>query len=170
MSTPITCASRAIWPSVPTTPLTCGCQASVTIRIFMRSGCFGRRRQRHRRPAVVACVRPGDDLKSAVVAFGNRSAAFHPVAAIDVTQSVFVMHGSGVNMAADHTVRLMMPGLGCQRLFEGTDIIHRILDLEFRPFRQRPIRRTEHAAESIEDTIGGKGEFVGLVTEEREPT
>ena len=66
-------------------------------------------------------TRPGDDLEAAVVALGHRRAAFHPVAAIDVAQAEIVVHGGGVDVAADHAVDLMMLGFGGQRLLEGAD-------------------------------------------------
>src|SRR5262245_40726194 len=168
-STPCDFASRATWPRVRTTPLTCGCQASVTTIIFMKSSRFCRRRPGDRRFSAVTGTRPGDDLKPAVMAFGNPRAAFDPVATIDVAQTVVVMHGGRVDVSADYAVGLMVSGLGGKSFLEGADIIDRVLDFKLGPFRKRPIRCTEHASERVEDSIGRQGKLVGLVAKKREP-
>src|SRR5262245_20553735 len=168
-SMPCDVASRATWPKVRTTPLTCGCQASVTTMIFMKSSRFCRRRPGDRRFSAVTGTRPGDDLKPAVVAFGDRRAAFDPVATIDVAQTVVVMHGGGVDVTADYAVGLMVSGLGGQSFLEGADIVDRVLDFKLGPFRKRPVRRTEHAPERVENSIGSQGKLVGLVAKKREP-
>jgi len=113
---------------------------------------------------------PGDDLEPPVVALGDRRAAFHPVATVDVAKPVIVVHRGRMNMTADHPVSLMMFSLGCQRLFERADVVDGILDLQLCPFRQRPIGRAEHTAEGVEDPIGGECKFIGLVAEQCEPT
>ena len=69
-------------------------------------------------------------------------AAFHPIAAIDVADAVVVVHDRMMDMAADDSVG-GMPGLGHQRLLEGADEIHRILDLQLGPLRERPIRESQ---------------------------
>src|SRR5262249_49407669 len=160
-------ASRATWPRVRTTPLTCGCQASVAIRIFMKSSRFCRGRQSCRPFSAVTRMRPGNDFKPAVVAFSDSGAAFDPIATIDVKQAIVVMHGGGVNVAANHAVGLMMPGLGRQRFLEGADIVDRVLDLQFGPFRKRPVRCAKHAPEAVEDPIGRKRKLVSLITKKR---
>ena len=48
-------------------------------------------------------------------------------------------------------------------------IIDRVLHLQLGPFRQRPIRRAQHAAQSVEHAVGGEREVVGLVAQERQP-
>ena len=58
------------------------------------------------RPCAGLC--PGDDLERAVVTLGDRRAAFDPVAAVDVAQAEVVMHGGGVDVAADHAVGLVV--------------------------------------------------------------
>ena len=107
--------------------------------------------------------------KLAIVALGHRGAAFHPVAAIDVAQAEIVVHGGGVDVAADHAIDVMMLGFGRERLFEGADIIDRVLDLQLRPFRQRPVGRAQYAAHGVEQAIGGERKFVSLVAEQRQP-
>ena len=99
----------------------------------------------------------------------HRRAALHPVAAIDVAQAEIVVHGGGVDVAADHAVGLMVLGFGRQRLLERADEIDRVLHLQLGPFRQRPIGRAQHAAHGVEDAVGGEREVVGLVAQEREP-
>src|SRR5690242_5086415 len=103
----------------------------------MRSGCLRwRTRRRFCRTCIAAGVGPGgpgDDLEMAVVAFADSGAAFHPVAAVDVTQAVVVVHGGGMDMTADHAVRLMVPCFRRQRLLERADIVDRVLDLQLRP-------------------------------------
>ena len=88
---------------------------------FRGRSCRLRLRCASARLDVVARLRPGDDLESAVVMLGHRRAAFHPVAAIDVTQAEIVVHGGGVDVAADHAVDAMMLGLGGERLLERAD-------------------------------------------------
>ena len=135
----------------------------------MQSGRFRRFGHRHSSISAVAGLCPGDDLEPAVVPLGDRRAAFHPVAAVNVSKSVVVVHRGRMNVTADHPVSLMVPGFGRQRLLERANVVDGILDLQLRPFRQRPIRCAEYAAESVENPIGGECEFVGFVTKQREP-
>ncbi len=114
-------------------------------------------------------VCPRDDLERAVVTFRDRGTAFDPVAAVDVADAEVVVDGGCVDVAADHAIGLVAVRFGGERLLEGADVIHRVLDLVLGPFRQRPVRRAEDAAEAVEHAVGGEREVVGLVAEQREP-
>ncbi len=74
-----------------------------------------------------------------------------------------------MDVAADHAVGVVMLGFGRQRLLEGADVVDRVLHLQLGPLRQRPIRRAEHAAQDVEEPVGGEREVVGLVAEQRQP-
>ena len=114
-------------------------------------------------------IGPGDDLETAVLVLGERGAAFNPVAAIHVADAMFVADGGVVDMAADHAVGAVTPRFARKRLFERADIIHRVLDLQLRPLRQRPVGDAEHAAEEVDEAVHLDGEIVGLVAEMGEP-
>ena len=58
-----------------------------------------------------------------------------------------------VDMAADDAVHLPAVRLGGQRLLEGADIVHRVLDFVLRPLRQRPIGKPEPAANGVEIAV-----------------
>src|SRR4029453_7581193 len=115
-------------------------------------------------------MRPGDDFEAAIVPLAHRRAAFHPVATVNVTQPIIVVHRRGVNVAADHAIGLVALRLGRERFLERTDIIDRVLDLELGPFRKRPIWRAQHTAERVENPVSLEREFIGFVAEKREPT
>src|SRR5262245_45801078 len=84
-------------------------------------------------------IGPGDDLEMAVVMLDQRRAALHPVAAVHVADACLVADHGVVDVAADHTVGVMAPCLGRERLLERADIVDGVLDLLLRPLRQRPI-------------------------------
>ena len=79
------------------------------------------------------------------------------------------MQRGGVDVAADHTVGLVMFGFGRQRLLESADEIDRVLHLHLRPFRQRPVGAAEDAQQQIENAVHRDRKVVGLVAEQREP-
>src|SRR5690242_828935 len=103
------------WPvvdSVRTTPLICGCQASVMKRILTVlsllpscvSACALRSRSggRPRFGFSFARDQPGDDFESAALMLDQRGAALDPVAVIAVGDAVDVAHDRVVNVTADH--------------------------------------------------------------------
>ena len=114
-------------------------------------------------------IGPGDDLETAVLVLDQRGAAFHPVAAVHVANAVLVADGGVVDMAADHAVGAVPPRLGGERLLEGADVVHGVLDLQLGPLRQRPIGHAEHAAEEVDQPVHLDREVVGLVAEMGEP-
>ena len=114
-------------------------------------------------------VGPFDDLELAVVVLDHGGAALHPVAAIDVANAVVVVDDGMVDVPADHPVGGVPLRLGHQRLLELADEIHRVLDLQLGPLRERPIRKAQAPAQRVEDAVGRDGEVVGLVAQEREP-
>src|SRR5215472_11135828 len=87
--------------------------------------------------------RPADDLEPAVRVLGDSRATFHPVSAIDVPNAGCLVNRRMMNVTADDAVDAMTLSFRSQRAFEFADEIHGILDLQFRPFRQRPIRESE---------------------------
>ena len=131
----------------------------------MRSSRFCRWRGYGRWFASVAGVSPDDDLEIAVVAFDHSRAAFDPIAAVDIAKAIVVVHRRHMNVAADDAFSLVVSRLCRQSLLEGPDIVDRVLDLELRPLRQRPIWGSEHFAECVEDTVGGKCQLVGFIAE-----
>src|SRR5580704_12019378 len=86
---------------------------------------------------------PGDDLQTSVVMLGNRRAAFDPIAAIHVMDAVLVTQRRIVNVPADNAVGAVTARLIGKRLLEVSDEIDRLLHLELRPLRQRPIGQPE---------------------------
>ena len=114
-------------------------------------------------------ARPGDDLETAVVVLDHRGAAFHPVAAIDVADAVIVVDDGVMDVTADDAVGGVPTRLGHQRLLELADEVHRVLDLQLGPLRQRPVGEAQPAAQRVEHAVGDDGEVVGLVAERGEP-
>ena len=76
---------------------------------------------------------PGNDLKPAIRMFRDGGAAFHPVAAIDVSNAEVVADGGVMNMAANHAVGTASFRFERQRPLEFTNIVDRIFDLVFCP-------------------------------------
>src|SRR4029453_217339 len=114
-------------------------------------------------------MRPGDDFDAAIVPLAHRGAAFHPVAAVDVTQPIVVVHRRGVDVAADHAIGPVALRLGREGFLERPDIIDRVLYLKLGPFRKRPVWRAEHAAKGVENPVSREREFIGFVAEKCEP-
>src|ERR1700730_15708581 len=86
---------------------------------------------------------PGDDLQPAVEMLDRRAAALHPVAAIDVARRRKIADRGMMNVTADHALRMSSRRLGGERLLEALDVVEHVLDLEFRPLRQRPTRQAQ---------------------------
>ena len=114
-------------------------------------------------------IGPGDDFEPAVLVLDERGAAFDPVAAVHVADAVLVADRGVVDMAADHAIGAVPPRFAGQGLFERADIVHRVLDLQLRPLRQRPIGHAEHAPEEVDQAVHLNGEVIGLVAEMGEP-
>jgi hypothetical protein len=74
-----------------------------------------------------------------------------------------------VDMAADNAVDAMALRLGGQRLLEGSDIVHGVLDLVLCPLRQRPIGKTELTANGVEIAVHEDRKIVGGVAKKRQP-
>src|SRR5690606_2525090 len=97
--------------------------------------------QRHgRRTARIedaAELLPADDLHAAVEMLDDGGAALHPVAGIDVGETVEVAGGGGMDMAADDAVDAMSSRLGGKRCLEAADEVDRVFHSGFCPRRQR---------------------------------
>src|SRR5215831_11517182 len=89
--------------------------------------------------SVVSRIAPGDDLEASVLVFGERRAALHPVAAVHVADALLVTNDGVVNVTADHSFGAVTPCFGDERGLERANIVHRVLDLQLGPLRQRPI-------------------------------
>ena len=100
---------------------------------------------------------------------GDRGAALDPVAAIDIADAEILVDRRVMDVAADDAVDAAALRLGSQRLLEGADIVHCVLDLVLRPLRQRPIGEAKPPAQCVEVAVDEDGEVVGLVAGEREP-
>src|SRR5260221_10461974 len=101
--------------------------------------------------------------------FRDGSAAFHPVAAIDVGDAEIVMDGGVMNMAANHAVRAASLGLEHQCLLEFANVIDGVLDLSLRPLGQRPIAEAEAPAQVVENTVNNDSNRIGVVAQMGEP-
>ena len=112
---------------------------------------------------------PADDFHPPVMVLHYRRAAFHPVPAIDVADAEIVVDRGVMDVAADDALGVMLPGIGGQRALVFADIGHRVLHLQLRPLRERPISEPEHAADVVEDAVDEDRRVVGLVAEQREP-
>src|SRR4030088_2297728 len=82
---------------------------------------------------------------------------------------MFVADDGVMDVAADYSIGTVPPRLGGQRLFEGADIIHGVLDLQLRPLRKRPIGHAEPAPTEVDEAIHLDCEIVGLVAKMSEP-
>src|SRR5262249_30617740 len=100
----------------------------------------------------------------------HRRAAFHPVAAIDVAQAEIFADDGMVDVSADDSVDAAAPvRLGGQRLLVLSDELHRVLDFQLGPFRQRPIGQAKRAPDRVEIGIDPDRDIVGVAAQEREP-
>jgi hypothetical protein len=97
------------------------------------------------------------------------SAAFDPVAAVDVAGVHVVADRRVMDMPADHAVHRMAPRLADQRALVLADVVHGVLDLELEPLRQRPVRIAQQAARGVEHAIEPKRGLVGMIAEVGEP-
>src|ERR1700722_4153129 len=133
---------------VRTTPLTCGCHASVTIRMRcegasgsistgsgsgMRSGSLRDRnvaRAEERQPVHGS---PVDELHASVVVFDEGGAAFDPVAVVHVHDPVDLAHFGVMDVTANHAIETAAARLGGQRGLKTVDRFHRFLHLALQP-------------------------------------
>ncbi len=157
-----------------TTPLTCGCQASVATRIRIRPRPWrpprrGRARAGAAPPGLPAQGQPAHDLEPAVVVLGHEGAGFHEIARVDVGDAVDVPHGGVVDVAADHPVHGVLHGILRHHLLEVADEVDGVLHLQLGPGREGPVGEAEAAADDVEHRVGRDGGGVGPVAEVGEP-
>ncbi len=107
-------------PSVVTTPLICGCQASVTIAIFFIFTPAEGYRKRH-------AFTPVDDTEGAAFVFCQRRTAFHPVSGVAVERVAHHLDGSVMDVTTDDTVNLLFPDRTQQMLLEIAYVINGLL-------------------------------------------
>ena len=120
ISAPSARADCAMVSSDRTTPLTCGRQASVATNIRIKPPPLSSRQGLGalgsvRRVAFSRRLVPPQNLKCAVVMFGDRGAAFDEVAGIDVELAADRLDRRVMDMAADHAVDVAARGLGRER-------------------------------------------------------
>ncbi|GJE62734.1 hypothetical protein MPOCJGCO_4869 [Methylobacterium trifolii] len=99
----------------------------------------------------------------------DRGAGFHPVAGVEVAQAVDLAVGRMVDVAADHPVRPLPPGLVGQEPLELADEVDRVLHLQLRPGREGPVGQPEAAAQLVQAGVDEQREAVGAVPEVGEP-
>jgi len=118
---------------------------------------------------LIASTMQAGAAEAAVRVLDDRGAALDPVAAIEIAHAEIRVDRGVMDVAADHAVGAVAVGLGDQRLLELADIADRVLDLELRPLRERPVREAEPAPHRVENAIGHDREIVGGAAEQREP-
>jgi len=91
-----------------------------------------------------------NQLDLAVKIFHQRGAAFHPIAAIQIIHIANLFYLRPVDMAANHTVGLLV----ARHLGQGFLVLghkfHRRLRLEFQERRQRPVTETHGPPQPVE--------------------
>ncbi len=78
-------------------------------------------------------LHPGDQFERAVHRLDDRRAAFHPVAGVDVADTVDILHHRMMNMSADDAVHIVAARFVRHHALELADEIDGMLDLELRP-------------------------------------
>src|ERR1051325_5417213 len=146
--------SRPRISRVRTTPFTCGAHASVTIRSLsgrlpsgagasgrtadctVMKGCLGGDSadlaSRLREKAGLAAVAeswPAENLQCSAGIFDKGSAAFNPVAVVEVKDSFNRLDGCVMNMTAHDAVEAAGARLPCHGALEAADVLDRILHL-----------------------------------------
>src|SRR5271170_4874736 len=74
-----------------------------------------------------------------------------------------------MDMAADDAVDAALLGFACELLLKRADEIDRVLDLELRPGRKRPVGQAQRPPRGVEMGVDEQREIVGPVAEEGEP-
>ena len=113
--------------------------------------------------------RPIDDFHLAVEIFDDDRAGFHEIAGIHIGHAVDVADRGMMDMAADDAVGAAPPGFAREFALETADEIDRVLHLELRPGRKRPVGKAEQAADAVEMRVDEQRRLIGPVAEEREP-
>src|ERR1700743_588446 len=162
---PIFSSSLPVVLSVRTTPLICGCHASVMNRILTLwagslCGCalaF--------RVLVQPKLRSVEDFQLPTLMLDQRGAAFDPVAVVAVGDAVDLADVGVVDVAADGAVDMMTASLLGQHGFECTDELDRVLNLVLEIGRQRPIRQVQLAPDRVEPDIDHDLGNIGIVAD-----
>jgi hypothetical protein len=94
---------------------------SATIAIIP-SGGPGRYEGHWRRS--VQRISPGNYLEPAVIVLGERGATFYPVAAIHISNAMFLADDSVMDVTADYTIGTVTARLTGERLFKCSYIVH----------------------------------------------
>src|ERR1043166_3313720 len=183
--------SRPSISRVRTTPLTCGAQASVTIRIRWWAarvgaagaepgsaviepslGGSGRRDQRlglENGTGAFAKGRPAENLQVSAGIFDKGGAAFNPVAVVEIEDAADPLDRSVMNMAAHDAVEAACARLMGHGILEAADILDRILHLRFEIGRERPVGEPQGAPHRAADLIELERHRVGPVAQMGEP-
>src|ERR671931_2067498 len=114
---------------------------------------------------------PSDDLEPSIEILDYRSAAFDPVATIDVAQSEIVADYGVMDVSANDSVEGATSSSFCgERPLVLSDEGDRILDLQLGPFRERPVGQSKNASDLIEIGVDPNREIIGSAAQECEPT
>ena len=94
-----------------------------------------------------------NEFDFAVEIFNQRGAAFHPVAAVQILHAVNHLHLGAMNVAADDAISFLIARHRSERAFIFGDEFDRRLGFEFQKCRQRPVTKTQRAAQPVEIQI-----------------
>ena len=115
-------------------------------------------------------IEPADDLHCAVEVLHKRGAAFDPVAAVEVVDSLETADRRIVNMPADDPVDAVLPCGLRDAFLVVADELYGVLDLSLQKLRERPVPEAEEGSYRVQTGVQVEGEVVGPVSEEGEPT
>ena len=93
---------------------------------------------------------PGHQAQFTVRIFHQRRQALDPVAVVAIDDTADVADLGLVDVAADDAIQALLLGLVSERVFEGGDVVPRILDLGFQVLRKRPVRQPGTRAPAVE--------------------
>ena len=176
-SAPNSPAACVIRSSVETTPLTCGRQASVAIKMRIRPLPPAPLRARPRTATTssagagsISGLGQRSTSSAAVVVLDHQRAGFDEVAGVDVSDAVDLADDRVMDMAADDPVDAAALGFAGKLALERADEIDRVLDLELGPGRERPIGQAERPPRRVEMRVDEEGASIGPVAEDRRAT
>ena len=105
------------------------------------SRCVRKERRRRRRAGDLHAVRPAQQLQLAVVLFNQGGAGLNPVTGVAVERAVDVLQVRAVDVAADHAVVALLPGVSRGNVLELRDVADADGDAELDALGHRPVRR-----------------------------
>jgi len=106
-----------------------------------------------------------DEFDLTVEIFNQRSAAFHPVAAVQIFDALNGLGLRPVDVTADDAMSLVAARHGGESVLVFRDVFHGRLGLEFQIRRQRPVAEAERPAQAIEIQVEIENPVVKMRTE-----